>query len=243
MHYYYVQEGHKRVSVLRYFGAVTIPAMVTRILPQRSDALENKIYYEFVEFNQLSGINYLWFDREGCFARLQAAVGKGPEEGWTQEERQDFFSFYLRFSAAYGAKGSISLEDAMLLMLEVCGYSELKDCLEGELRSRWTAIREELDLPEEADQENSVKKAFQMLMQPIKAMTQPVMAMLSREEDAPAGEEGQAEGEEPPQPEDVQPAPLTGEAGNPEPGAEAEPGQRTHSGEEGGAGHADTGDL
>jgi len=33
MHTFYVVEGHKRVSVLRWFGAVSIPAEVTRILP------------------------------------------------------------------------------------------------------------------------------------------------------------------------------------------------------------------
>ena len=34
---FYVQEGNKRVSVLKYFGAARIPGSVTRILPVRSD--------------------------------------------------------------------------------------------------------------------------------------------------------------------------------------------------------------
>ena len=35
---FYVQEGNKRVSVLKYFGAGNVPGVVTRILPPYSDA-------------------------------------------------------------------------------------------------------------------------------------------------------------------------------------------------------------
>ena len=33
---FYVQEGNKRVSVLRYFGAAKIPAVVKRVMPPKS---------------------------------------------------------------------------------------------------------------------------------------------------------------------------------------------------------------
>ena len=42
---FYVVEGHKRVSVLKYFGAITIPAVVTRLLPRPSDKPEVAAYY------------------------------------------------------------------------------------------------------------------------------------------------------------------------------------------------------
>ena len=35
---FYVVEGHKRVSVLRFFGAATVRAEVKRLLPPKSDA-------------------------------------------------------------------------------------------------------------------------------------------------------------------------------------------------------------
>ena len=47
---FYVQEGNKRVSVLRHFGAARIPGNVTRILPPMSDDPRVKAYYEFIEF-------------------------------------------------------------------------------------------------------------------------------------------------------------------------------------------------
>ena len=61
MNKFYVQEGNKRVSVLKFYGAVSIPGYVTRILPPKTEEKENKIYYEFVDFYALSQINYIWF--------------------------------------------------------------------------------------------------------------------------------------------------------------------------------------
>ena len=46
MNRFYVEEGNKRVSVMKYFGAVSIPGNVTRVIPKRTEDKENKIYYE-----------------------------------------------------------------------------------------------------------------------------------------------------------------------------------------------------
>lgn len=140
MHTFYVVEGHKRVSVLRWFGAVSIPAEVTRILPAKDGSKASNIYYEFVDFYQLSKINYLWFSGTGRFARLQQAVGKAPDEVWTEEERRKFYSFYSRFSALYGDKDSkelstrLTVADAMLLYLEFFGYDQVKTFTQSDLK-------------------------------------------------------------------------------------------------------------
>ena len=57
MNHFYVQEGNKRVSVMKYFGAVNIPGTVIRLMPNRTEEKENKIYFEFIEFYELSQIN------------------------------------------------------------------------------------------------------------------------------------------------------------------------------------------
>ena len=44
---FYVQEGNKRVSVLRHFDAPKIPGYVRRVLPTMSDEPRIKAYYEF----------------------------------------------------------------------------------------------------------------------------------------------------------------------------------------------------
>ena len=47
---FYVQEGNKRVSVLRYFDAARIPGTVKRVLPPQSEEPRIRAYYEFIEF-------------------------------------------------------------------------------------------------------------------------------------------------------------------------------------------------
>ena len=62
---FYVVEGNKRVSVLKYLEQPTILADVTRILPPVSDDPEVKIYYEFLEFYKSSQIYNIKFSEEG----------------------------------------------------------------------------------------------------------------------------------------------------------------------------------
>ncbi len=128
MNRFYVQEGNKRVSVLKYFGAARVPGTVTRIIPKRADTKENRIYYEFLDFYTLTQINFLWFTEEGRFAELVAAVGKAPGERWTLEEKRRLASVYLRFREAYNARGgdrlSITAGDALLAFLKVHPYAE-----------------------------------------------------------------------------------------------------------------------
>ena len=58
---FYVQEGNKRVSVLRSVGAPTIMASVTRVMPVPSDDLAVRCYYEFVQLYRVAPIYGLRF--------------------------------------------------------------------------------------------------------------------------------------------------------------------------------------
>ena len=148
MHTFYVVEGNKRVSVLRYFGAVNIPAEVTRILPVKNESKASVIYYEYVDFYRLSGVNYLWFSGVGRFAKLQAAVGKAPDEAWTEEDRRKFYSFYHSFSALYGDKsakelaGRMTTADAMLLFLNMFDYGEVKNYTNAQLKEGFLQLHQ-----------------------------------------------------------------------------------------------------
>ncbi len=83
LNYYYVVEGNKRVSVLKYFRADSIPAFVTRKIPKLTDDPEIKIYYEFMDFNRKTGVNFIWFTHEGSYKRLIDAVSSAPKHGGT----------------------------------------------------------------------------------------------------------------------------------------------------------------
>ena len=54
MNRYYVVEGNKRVSVLKYFKADSIVANVTRKIPKYSEDEDVKLYYEYMMFHQIS---------------------------------------------------------------------------------------------------------------------------------------------------------------------------------------------
>ena len=53
---FYVQEGNKRVSVLRHFGAPRIPGMVIRVIPPVSDDPKIIAYHEFLDFYKCAGL-------------------------------------------------------------------------------------------------------------------------------------------------------------------------------------------
>ena len=92
MNKFYILEGNKRVSVMKYFDAVSIPGTVIRIIPKRTEEKENKIYFEFLDFYECSKVNYIWFSEVGNFPKLQKAVGKKPDEMWSEDDRLLFSS-------------------------------------------------------------------------------------------------------------------------------------------------------
>ena len=65
MNRYYGEEGNKRCSVLKYFGAATVAARVIRVLPERTGDREVELYYELVDFWKCSGVNFIEFSRPG----------------------------------------------------------------------------------------------------------------------------------------------------------------------------------
>lgn len=148
---YYVVEGNKRVSVLRFFDAVNIPAKVTRILPERTP--ETELYYEFLDFYRCSKVNFLEFSKRGSYATLQRLMGKAPDELWTEEERRRFSSDYYYFREAYEAKGGkrirATVGDAWLACLKVYGYPALRAMGAAELKKAVANMWEEMTLQEE----------------------------------------------------------------------------------------------
>lgn len=126
---YFVQEGNKRVSVLKYLGAVAIEARVTRLIPKRDESNKQiSIYYEFLDFDRRATFDNLWFSHRGGFTGLVNLV-----ETW-QHEHPDcqtstadlinaaFKSFRLCYREAGFAGIPITSGDAFLEYLKVYGF-------------------------------------------------------------------------------------------------------------------------
>lgn len=150
MNRYYVQEGNKRVSVLKYVNAYSITASVIRLLPKRSDDRDNRLYYEFLDFYQVSFNCDVWFSRLGSYQKLLEAMGKKPGEVWSDEERQEFKGTYDLFARTFQSVRTEPMEltasDAFLTYIEIFDYDMAKSRTEDQLRKDLVKIHDELML-------------------------------------------------------------------------------------------------
>lgn len=145
---FYVQEGNKRVSVLRYFGAPSIAGSVKRVMPPMSDSPRIRAYYEFVEFYKSSKLYTVQFRHPGDYARLLAALGKKPGEAWSETEHRTFKAYFHYFQDALEevkAKDSdVLAEEALLLWLDLYPFQDLGRLTAGELKKSVAALWEDM---------------------------------------------------------------------------------------------------
>ena len=147
MNRFYVIEGHKRVSVLKFFGAVSIAGSVTRLVPRRTEDEAVQAYYEFLDFYRLTGINYLLFTRRGGYAALLKAMGKKPDEAWSADDIHSFHALYTMFRDAFLRQGGETgqIAEALIVYLDVFGFQESLCKLPNELDSDLVRLRPELN--------------------------------------------------------------------------------------------------
>ena len=127
MNRFYVVEGNKRVSVLKFYGADKIAAYVTRKIPAPSEDLDIKLYYEFMKFYEATALNTVEFTRLGKANKLLERVG--AEIPWDDKAREDFRGVHFRFTKAFEQSGGkqlpITVGDALASFLKVYSYQEV----------------------------------------------------------------------------------------------------------------------
>ncbi len=136
---YFVQEGNKRVSVLKYLGSVTVYASVTRMIPRRDESNEIiSIYYEFLDFDRREVFDNLWFSHRGGFTRVVQLV-QGYKEAHPEVTesvadliRSDFKAFRQCYKQDF-SNLPITTGDGYLEYLSIYGFdpkrslSEIRD--------------------------------------------------------------------------------------------------------------------
>ena len=140
---FYVQEGNKRVSVLRNFGAARIPGHVLRVIPTRTEDPRIKAYFEFLEFYKNSKLYTIQFRRPGDYAKLLAHLDMTPDQVWTEDQRRTFNAYYTYFLDALETlhrKDEILPEEALLLWLHVHSYKDLGAMTAMELKKSLVAL-------------------------------------------------------------------------------------------------------
>lgn len=129
--YYYVIEGNKRVSVMKYLDSRDIEADVTRVYPAKRDDPDLASYEEYCEFSKETGLYALFFSRPGSYQRLLSLPGVRAGEKWTEDEILSLRKIYHYFSENYlkilKGKSVQPCGDAFLSYLIAFGYEDVKD--------------------------------------------------------------------------------------------------------------------
>lgn len=155
MNKFYVEEGNKRVSVLKYFGAVSIPGNVIRIIPPHTGEKENQIYFEFLRFYEDSQVNYIWFSQLGSFAKLQNTIGLPPGTAWSEEDRLRFSSVFSRFELLFNSVSEkntsikslgVTTGDAFLFFISLYDYDGVDEMTMDDLKQKIVASVDEYSL-------------------------------------------------------------------------------------------------
>jgi basic membrane lipoprotein Med (substrate-binding protein (PBP1-ABC) superfamily) len=128
---FFVVEGNKRTSVLKFVGATSFNANVIRMIPKRDPA--NKvvcIYYEFMEFYKQTKINTVWFSQQGRFEELLEFIKKYKPQRQVVETKEKAFisNLYWPFRRIYLEEGGQSLiittGDAFLNFIKIYGMPD-----------------------------------------------------------------------------------------------------------------------
>lgn len=134
MNYYYVLEGNKRVSVLKYFDAVSVTAEVTRLVPKYDPDDETIVlYYAFMEFYKETGLISVWLSKPDRYKRLLRYLERynPPLNGYETKYEHFIKEVYLPFRSIYHRIGekdvSITTGDAFLLYAKLYGIPNTID--------------------------------------------------------------------------------------------------------------------
>lgn len=177
---FYIQEGNKRVSVLKYFEASTILGNVIRILPTESEQPEIIAYKEFLSYYPLTRLYEISFSQLNSFPKLQAALGHEADHIWTEDERRNFRSSFYYFERAFeklkDINTSVTAADALLEWLRLYTFDEIKTLSNAQLfntlESIWPTVKAigqnrviELHTKKTISEEKSFKnrRAFSMM--------------------------------------------------------------------------------
>lgn len=156
MNQFYVEEGNKRVSVMKFLQTYSIPGTVTRLIPRRTDDKGNRLYYEFLDFYEVSQSYDVCFTKEGSYKKLLKLMGKKESQQWDAEEKLTFhsacYSFSEAFRKAHGEKLELTVSDAFLIYIEIYGYEQVKEETEEQIFQALQKMWKEITLADKGSQ-------------------------------------------------------------------------------------------
>lgn len=125
LHRFYIREGNKRVSIMRYLQMPSIEAHVVRLLPMGKQDL----YDEFVAFFSSARMYDFDFTVIGSYQRLLRVLGMRLEGVWPSDYVNFLKGAFFRFSRIYKQNPDyhLTVSDAFLHYLEIYRTDSLLD--------------------------------------------------------------------------------------------------------------------
>ncbi len=129
MNKFYVLEGNKRVSVMKFIGAASISGDVIRLMPTQNESKSVRIYNEFLEFYKVTEFYGITFSQEGCYQKLASYLGQDLKHRWPDSVVETLRAAFIIFCSAFdnksGFKLSITPGDALLIYIGIFGLESL----------------------------------------------------------------------------------------------------------------------
>ena len=175
MNKFYVLEGNKRVSVLKYFKAVTVNAEVIRKIPKKKNTDEIKIYYEFMDFYQCTKLNDIYFSKVGSFTTLMKLAGIKKGKVMDEDAKKDLVSSFITFRNAFETRGGDKFDypvgDAYLRFIHIHGYKQVTSMAPMQMLQEVTKTWAEFELLGE-------NSAVDLKMDPVNAPKKNILSYL-----------------------------------------------------------------
>lgn len=168
---FYVIEGNKRISVLKFFGAVEFQAEVTRMIERADGSTASNVYQEFLKFYKITRVNYINFTKVGSYQLLLEYVSRVTKEEWDSDFQKLFKSNYYRFKNAYlemcGRGMESTVADAFLEYLKIYSFDSMVNLtgkeLTESLKKMWASfplLKEETPVMLHMQPEDEKKKGL-----------------------------------------------------------------------------------
>lgn len=147
-HQYYVEEGNKRVSVMKFLGGNSIMADVTRILPKKEKTQKSQAYYAYLDFIREHHLNFIDLPKKEEYSQLEKLLSLGKEERMNREKERQIKAEYELFKKAFAQikdEGMhLSVGEAFLLYLETYGLEGFTEKSRLELEKELLRIQADL---------------------------------------------------------------------------------------------------
>lgn len=123
--HYFVEEGNKRVSVMKFLNNPLISASVIEIAVDPYDLPESELYEQFLKFEEATGVSSILMSQPKNYKKLTKII-LGHQEKLSEEDRKSVLSLFYSFETVLNKLITQPIKatsgDAFLLFLEAFGY-------------------------------------------------------------------------------------------------------------------------